>query len=392
MVRLRLTLQTLGATALLLCAACGAPPAPDPWSLLTVDTLAAKGDPAVTQPGAPLPLLSSPYAAGSVRQKDSNAGLTIFPAFSEGQTAAYMTTEVWQNFDAVWLQPLYVDLSGTNLAIFGVDATTRFYSPYWQIFFYTLPDGASFKSAKEVIDSGVPLAPGPGKYCSITNDPDIVAVQAEGAVGPVRPITGEPVGAPRNGTAWAAGNLVWFIDLGSSQRFNWNDQTLVVEETPLFAFARADSAGNAIPVDLPKVGGTGPRHAPRCDGRGSCSAVVNNVPEFGSLWRIWQILLPPGADVYVPDSMPELRQLVQAMGFAATRASTQLGKEYALRVAVNGLDTAKAKGCLASDVSTCRWLDSQTAIEANVADWRVTRTGTDVACPLVLFNGKALGP
>jgi hypothetical protein len=117
------------AVALVLAAACGAPPGPDPWTLWTIDTLAARGDPAVVQKGVTLPLLSSPFASGMVQQAHSNDGLTVFPAFSEGQPAAYMTTEIWQNFDAVWVQPLYVDRSGKNLPVFGVDATTRFYSP-----------------------------------------------------------------------------------------------------------------------------------------------------------------------------------------------------------------------------------------------------------------------
>lgn len=379
-----------GIAALLIAASCGAPPAPDPWTLWTIDTLAARGDPAIAPAGATLPLLSSPYAAGSARQQGGNAGLTIFPAFSEGQTAAYFTTEVWQNFDAIWVQPLYVPLVPGQKPIFGVDATTRFYSPFWQVFFFTPPPGAEFKSAKEVLDSGVALTPGPGKFCAITRDPTLGAAVAEGADHPVRPLSGEPViydpataRAPvLNQPAYVDGELVWYIDLGNN-RFTWNYETLVVDETPLFTFLRADGT----PLDLPKVGGTGPWHHPDCDGHGNCAHVTANKPQFGALWRVWNVLLPQSADVFVPAALPALQQRVKAMGFAAAIPDARVPdpQAYALRVALNGAKCAAGS-------EPCQWLDSQNAIESLLPDWRATETGTDVSCPLLLFDGKAIGP
>lgn len=361
------------ATATVL-AACGAPPAPDPWTLWTIDTLARRGDPAVVPAGGTLPFFASPYptvGSGTHVQTSANAGLTVFPAFSEGQPAAYMTTEIWQDFDAIWVQPLYIDRSGRNKPIFGVNAGTRFYSPFWQILFYTAPAGASFRSAREVVGSGVPLQDGPGKYCALTNDTSIVAAVQENDTAPRRPITGEAVSVPKNGFGWVDGAPVWFIDLGNSQRFTWDYQTLVVEETPLFYFALSDG----VPLDLPRVGGSGPWHSPRCDGLGHCTAIANGVPEFGALWRVWQVLLPGSADVYVPSSMPELVTAVRAMGFPVALPDNLAPDPaaYTLRVYLGG-----------------HWLDSQNALEAFVPDWRVTQTGTDVACPLVLFNGGAV--
>ncbi|HUJ27808.1 MAG TPA: hypothetical protein VLW85_17405 [Myxococcales bacterium] len=363
-----------GAIALLL-AACGAPPPPDPWTLWTIDSLALRGDPSVVPANGTLPFFAPPYPAvgsGTHVQASTNPGLTIFPAFSEGQTAAYMTTEIWQNFDVVWVQPLYIDLSGQNKPIFGVGAGTRFYSPFWQIFFYTAPQGASFTGAREVIASGVPLQEGPGKYCALTNDPAILAAVQQNDTVPRRPLTGDEVSAPVNNVGWADGVKVWFIDLGNSQRFLWDYETLVVEETPLFAFALTPGAL----LDLPRVGGTGPWRSPRCDGQGNCTGIVGGVPVFGALWRVWQVLLPGGADVYVPPSMkPDLLAAVQAMGFPGKVPDSALPSsakpaDYALRVYLNGA-----------------WLDSQNAIQANIPDWRVEETGTDVACPLVLFRG-----
>jgi hypothetical protein len=187
------------------------------------------------------------------------------------------------------------------------------------------------------------------------------------------------VGLAKNGIAYAEGRVVWFVDLGLN-RFRW-DENGVVAESALFAFQRAGADGAAIDVDLPKVGGSGELHGGLCDGNGNCAGVpASGAPPFGSLWRIYDVLLPAAADVYVPASMPALQQSVQAMGFAAAVPDSALPPgaspaAYALRVYLNGV-----------------WLDSQTAIENNIPDYRITETGTDVSCPLVLFNGKALGP
>ena len=385
MVRVR---PTAWGMAALLAAACGAPPAPDAWSLWTLDTLLAKHDPAVVEPGAALPLLAAPYpAVGSMTgvQQAGQRGLTVVPAFSEGKPAAYMTTEIRQNFDAVWVQPLYLDLTRKNPAVFGVDSGTRFYSPYWQVFTYAHPAGApEFRSAKDVLDAHLPLAPNTAKFCSLTREPLLGAAVQQGDPGPVRPLTGDPVTVPVNRTAYAEGSEVSFIDLGNAQRFTFDPVTLIVDETPLYAFALPDAGGFPAQVDLPKVGGTGAPHHPRCDGHAKCTGVIGNIPEFGSLWRIYSVLLPPAADVYVPASLPGLQQQVRAMGFAAPQTAAPLAEEFILRVAANG------KTCLAVDPASCVWLDSQNQIEAQIADWRVARTGTLVTCPLVEFNGKAV--
>src|SRR2546430_12688488 len=109
-----------------------------------------------------------------------------------------MTTEVWQNLDQVWLQQLYIPLGGQKgtKPVFGIDTSSRFYSPFWQIIFYTPPAGKVFKTAKEVLDSHVALTPGPGKFCAITRDPALFGATAEGAAG-----AGAAPGAPAGGRA-----------------------------------------------------------------------------------------------------------------------------------------------------------------------------------------------
>jgi hypothetical protein len=376
----------IAAAAALLAAACASPPPPDPWTLSTIDTLEARHDPAIVEPGGALALLQSPYpAVGSKtgRQQTSQRGLTIFPAFSEGKPAAYMTTEVWENFDAVWAQPLYVDITRQNAPIFGIDAGSRFYSPYWQVFLYSHPAGApEFRDTRDVLDAHVTLSPNSGKFCAITHDQTLLGAIQQGDSAPVRPLNGDPVTVPRNALAYAAGDEVSFIDLGNAQRFIFDPVTLVVEETPLYAFALPNADGFPAEVDLPRVGGTGPPHSPRCNGSGICSGSIGGIPEFGALWRVYDVLLPAAADVYVPASLPALQAKVRAMGFAAPPPASSLGDDFILRVAADG------KTCLAADPAKCNWLDSQNQVESQIVDWRVTKTGRLVTCPLVEFNGK----
>ena len=375
--------------------ACGAPPAPDPWTLWTIDTLARRGDPAFAPSGSTLRLLSSPYEAGAARQKAGQDGLTIFPAFVEGQTAAYLTTEVWQHFDAVWVQPLYLpvtryDQNGPGSiaapAIFGVNATTRFYSPYWQVFYFVNPPGAQFKSAREVLDSGVALHPAAGKFCPVTQDAALLPAQTDLA-GPVRPLSDESIAPVRNFSAYADGDTVRYLELGAwgLNVFTWDYQTLIVHDTPLFAFTRVGADGSAAELDLPRVGGTGPLHHPTCDGRGHCAGLQSNgIPQFGALWQVYDVSLPPTADVFVPADNPDLRRYEQAQGFVAA-VPTATGPDldqFTLRV------TTTPQACFADPHDDkCVWLDSQNAIEDNLPDWRITETETLVSCPLVRFNG-----
>ena len=64
-----------------------------------------------------------------------------------GYGAAYVVTEVWTDFDELWVQPAYVPVKGWSAGkpqpltlpgpwepIFSVGPGSRFYSPFWQIF------------------------------------------------------------------------------------------------------------------------------------------------------------------------------------------------------------------------------------------------------------------
>src|SRR5262249_24825165 len=174
-------------TALLLAAACTQPQRPD-GSLRTMSKLveqANAGDPdataAVVPRGKPLPWLGAPFGPGTPLQEADRDGLVVQPAFTDTHPSAFVTTEIWDGFPRVWAQPVYLLVTGFDAAggpralagafpIFGLDADARFYSPFWQTFYVTVPAGFapdSLRSAQDVIASGLPLTPGPLRLWSI---------------------------------------------------------------------------------------------------------------------------------------------------------------------------------------------------------------------------------
>lgn len=382
----------MGRAALLLAVlvACSTQAPPSVTSVETIDEMALRNERYLVQPGQQMPFMGDPYPPvdAGVTQSPAGPGLAVFPAFAEGQPAAYVTTEVWQEFERVWMQPVYVAVvpEGTPapLPVFGVNAGSAFYAPYWQVFNYTPIPGVQFTSTRDVIDSRVKLTPGVGKQCSLTSNPNLGIAAAEGGGVPVRPLSGEAVGTTRNIEGYVDGHLTHCVDFGEEQRFTWDYENLVVVETPMYTFAREGLNQEPVPVDLPYVAGTGPVHQPRCDGQGHCSGVANGVPTFGSFWQLHTVLLPPAADVYVRPGREDtrLRGVVQDMGFFAGVPDQDLGSAFTLRVASNGT------ACLGpgKHVADCKWLDSQNAIEAQLPDFRVTESETRISAPLILFD------
>jgi len=385
----------MGRAALVLAVlfACSTQAPPSVTSVETLDQMAQRNERYLVQPRQQMPFMGDPYPAlGSNVQSPSGPGLAVFPAFAEGQPAAYITTEIWQEFERVWMQPVYVAVvpEGTPapLPVFAVDASSAFYSPYWQVFNYTPIPGVQFKSTRDVMNSGVKLTPGVGKWCALTGNPALGTAVQDGAQTPVRPLNGDSVGRTRNIQGYVDGHITHCIDLGNEQRFLWDYEDLVVEETPMYTFAREGLNQEPVSVDLPYVAGTGPLHQPRCDGQGHCAGISNGVPTFGSFWRFHTVLLLPAADVYVRPIKDDLklRGVVQEMGFAAGVPDQDLGADFTLRVASNGT------ACLGpgKHVAECKWLDSQNAIEAQLPDFRVTETETRISAPLILFDKLAL--
>ena len=350
--------------------------------------------------GQKLRWLSDPYGTSQKVQESDRDGLVVQPAFADARPAAFVTTEIWDEFPRVWAQPLYVPVSGfdplegpvpvpdTNF-IFSFGTGTRFYSPYWQTWYVTVP--ASFpvdrlRSAEAVVASGLPLAQGPLRYASI--GPREVEVAHPQGEDPVQPLTGDVLQRRLPAQAWADGELVWFIDFGAD-RFRVNDN-FVVQEVALFRFALQGADGTPQPMDVPPVVGTGPFRTPRA------ADAPNGFPRFGALRHEFYVTLTPlpgqpKPGVFVSASRPALReQLIAGIG-AALVPSPSLAAEnlpereqYTLRVALDG-------SCftLTDFPNSCLWLDTQQAIENNLPVTAFTDLKRFSSGALVFFDGVA---
>lgn len=348
---------------------------------------------AVTLPGQPIGPLSPPFAAAQTLQAATSNGLNVIASFSEGEVAAYTVSEIWVGYEEVWLQPLYVMVTGFDedgprplagaKTVFGVGAKSRFYSPFWQVFFVTVPEGTepdAYTSAAQILSDGLPLTPGPGAFCPLSPEP-IRGAAPQGAIGLVRPLTGDVVGPISSGQGWVDGEQVYFAGLGTN-RFTWN-ATGVIDETALFVLARPGPDGALAPLGLPNIGGVGRLFS------GDQAVAPGNRPRFGSLWRAHLVDVPAGAAIFVPSSLPELRAAAGGGRLPVPAIHPDIEArddvaDFALRVALDPTCFDDA----ARFPQDCRFLDSQAAIEANVPDWSIRRTPMLVSCPFVQFRGE----
>ena len=452
----RTRFPSLAAAALLLCgaAACGLNPPPPAASLETLDSLSLRArnrDPEAlalyTPVGYTLPFLSDPYAPGVTAKQATlveygGDGINVFPAFSEGRAAAYAVTEYWDGFPKVWLQPLYFLISGFDpatggplfvdrVAIFGINTGSRFYSSYWQIYYVRIPDKSTLKasdlsSEKAIFDSGFPLIKGAVTFCALSLNQTNLAWSGELAADGKTKVTAHPLVPTAKiklrGTslAWVEGEQVWSADFGRNRFLLDPADPNAVEADALFKFAIRDANGHAQLLPLPSVGGTGPLYhwvRPK---------LVQGVPQFGTLWREYSVILNPtngglpGANhppaPFIPQARPGLRKLVaDAINSAfAGSTSTSYGElytplpdaaieanvaadpalaEYTLRVARNPFECFQQpnptfpKG--PAEGGVCVWLDSQRAVEENLGELLIRDTGRFSSCPLVWFNGAA---
>lgn len=407
--------------ALVCLAGCGLPANPKRPHLITfagLETLADAMNPAATfADGAGIP--------GGLRVKDflTSDGVSyqmpLRNTWTEGYRSAYRTTEVWIGFDEVWVQPVYVGITGftggkpdllTDPAnpdpakqgwapIFSVGPGSAFYSPFWETIYFQVPVGTdpeAFTTARHVIDAGVPLFPGPARTMAIVPGENVVPVKSA--------FDAQQVGGP---TATAEGYLdgkeVDYLDFGKNN-FTWNDD-LVVEETPLFVFLYRDSNGELQRTFTPAVAGTGPLYANRPV---NVTDSIPPVPHYGAYWRLYTVELPATARIFAPAELYPTESADFAGPVATTYGDSVIkagvvGTNYWLgRVALNALpnDADMSKGCF-DDVNNldelgggvvpelCHWLDSQAKIERTVpASW-IRKTDITVTCPFVSYQDYA---
>jgi hypothetical protein len=335
---------------------------------------------------------------------DATGKPTLVPrdTFSDGYRSSYLTTEVWTHFDEVWAQPMYVAVSGygadgtpKNLLgaanewrpIFGVGSDSKFYSPYWQVTYFEIPSGAdvdSFRSVRDVIDRGVNLNPAGERLAVLAPTsvgiPARVASTTDGSL---------PVGGPTGATGLYDGQEVPFLDFGAGT-FTWNDD-LVIEEAPIFVWVARDSTGALRTLDIPTVAGTGPLYSNRP------AKVVGGKPLYGSYWRLYTVEVPTGAGVFAPAEAAGIRAGLAARPdlYTADYNSKNTALPAAALPEWEGRVTLNPS-CFADYLNLdptngtsneCQYLDSQAAIEANVASGSIERTDILVTCPFVAYEG-----
>jgi hypothetical protein len=397
----------VGSAALLALSACSQAPAPPAARLDTVFDVEALYAGGATPDDALAPDEGLPggFPIGNVTTGPAVApagpALTIRPGFAEGYPITYVTTEVWSNYAQVWMQPAYVPITGFDASgapmkladaagwhpIFSVGPGSGFYSPFWQIVYFQVPvgtDPAAFTSARQVLDSGYQLTPSQGQTMPLVPD-----------------------GTTANGQmakyGWIDGAKISFLNFGTAT-FGWDAATNVVSEVPIYAFTLTGSDGAAhVLQSIPEVLGTSPP--------GSAVAPplkINGQPRYSAYWRITTVVVPSTARVFAPPGT-QVNQDLAAIGVMAgtSAAETSIGAaayyaSYVGRIAVNPGDPAAGiAGCFddvnllehdATNASTCTWLDSQEAIEANVDLSTSEATGISVTCPVITFKTSTVTP
>ena len=352
----------------------------------------------ITLGGNPLPFPSSPTQHPNSAQQSQYSGITVFPAFSEGATASYTVTEIWQNYAQLWVQPLYVFTNSSYIPVptqvppvASVGVGSTFYSPYWQLIFVVAPPGTppdQYRTSSDILNAKLPLVTGPLVLAPLT-PPEARVATAQGAAGPVRPYTGELVSGGRQISSWADGQRVSYILFPSSQFTSSANQ--VVDETPLFFF-KGQNGSEPINLQLPAVIGVGAlgAHAAARVFTNPSLPVATTLPRFGALSRRYNVTLPTGSGAFVLSSQGDLRtQLTLAGGIltppvAAAIEARPDANNYILRIAVN------ASTCFQDAVGfpgSCLWLDSQSRIENLIPGYRIEKTDILLATPVLSYNG-----
>jgi hypothetical protein len=383
-------------------AACDAPRPANPrlWTLFDVDALYAGGADSTTPIAADAGVPGG-VAIGSMLEADRKT-LYVHPSWAESYATGYVTTEVWSRFDQVWVQPMYVpvtgwtggqpqrvvDAGGDFHPIFGVGPDSAFYSPFWQLIYADVPadtaDGA-LTSARQIIDGRYPLHPSTSW---------VAPLGPPGSQPLALDTTLLPSGGTKSGTGWVDGAPVAYLQFPGAP-LGWDDD-LAVAEVPIFHFIFLRDDGTLVAPDIPSVLGTGPLYANTpapIDMNGRAT------PRYNAYWRVYTVTVPPGARVFAPPSS----SLAGALQDAGVPTDIPGGLSYDTRfegyplddllgrVAVNpdcftSLDSSDPHG------GTCVYLDSQADIEGNLPRGAIARTDVTVTCPLVSFQGKALTP
>src|ERR1700690_340626 len=202
------------------CSQEAAPPDPKLWTMFDVEALYAGGASA-THPLAPDDGLPGGIPLGQILDRAGH-GLVISPTLTESYQSAYVTTEVWSNFDRVWMHPMYVPVVGWQdetpqplldgdghwQPIFSVGPRSGFYSSFWQTVYVDVPPATlagTLTSARQILDAGYPLHPLEGRVISL-GPADVTGLAAPTSLD----------GGPKAGSGWLDGAATPYLDFGPS--------------------------------------------------------------------------------------------------------------------------------------------------------------------------------
>ncbi len=386
--------RMVGLSVFVLLASCGGRDAVPLSKFWTVTEFVAKADSTavfgefkpgelVNAPGAPLAFRSGPWESPPTVQRGDAHGLTIFPAFSEGQVAAYTVTEIWENHPRPWVQPVYIpvtsleplkrDFPALPPTIFPVGIKSSFYTPFWRAVYFQVPRDTpvdAYTSVASVVNAKLPMLQGALVTCPIV-PPDMLLGQADGAGDPVRPFTFDVLTRRGVASAWVNGDAVKYADFGAgAYEVDAEDQPI---EAAAYFFVTEDLEGVRHPLPLPAVLGPG---------------ALNH-----AFYRRYDVIIDRFNRVFVPKGQSELRAHLEALGASAPEISTsltvELSRRYTLVVTASGSDTCLNPAIVDSPFpGTCALLDSEANIKKFVPVRRIVRTEAIFTAPVLLAEGQ----
>jgi hypothetical protein len=378
--------------------ACEDQPAAPGAALVTMASLQPAFDPG-QNPSTPFGVGLSKVFTGGFSPSyflESRDLIKIAPAYTLGQATAYMTTDIWVNYPAIWLQPLYILVAEDDGKPFGlpwvfsVGPTSRFWSPFWRVHFVRVPRGTPpdrYRTVRDILKDGLPISLGPGRLVTLVPPGMHPQSTKEFPLASLRDT--DKIGEPklRKQVDWVdgeEGHPYDAIDFGEN-RFEWNERDEVIDQ-PLFFFFRKNGSEWIPATSLPRIGGTGPLFSNRP------AIAPGNRPLYGSSWRLWAAHLPDTAAVFVPLHRKDDWERVLAWG-----GTTIPSVEVDIPDKTAELDALTFKVVLDAkcvdagtkdlkDLDDCVWLDSQERLEKNLGA-NLVPSEIVVACPFLSHNG-----
>jgi hypothetical protein len=322
-----------------------------------------------------------PASAVLTAQPDGTATLNVVPTFSEGAPAAFVTTEIWINYndDEVWLEPIYLQAvsvapltpliagDGTPAPLLiDVGPQSAFYSPFWMLDVANvgpIDNAAKYQSTRQLLDNGVPIIPVAPRACPL-RPLDVLAAPAGGHM--VEPTWNTTLDDVPLKQAMLDGTLYGVFDFGPDIFSVAAGST--VEPLPFFLFVN----GNGPVPGAWRVAGVGPLFSGQPAAVSIDAATGWPQPHFGAFWRIYLATLPAGAGPFLA-----------ADHAGVTTSDGSDIKDFEGRVALDTTCFGRA------DFPTgCFWLDSQAKVETALGASNLTKTEIMGTCPLVFFDKK----